>query len=95
MIFSNILVDANILCRSLIERLSVAREHFELELKYAAKSQGMYRQVRKSLPEYLKGTPNYAGFREALCECASNTDVFNLLDRSLQDAHHFSSKSNL
>ena len=49
----------------------------------------------KSLPEYLKGTPNYAGFREALCECASNTDVFNLLDRSLQDAHHFSSKSNL
>ena len=81
--------------RSLIERLSVAREHFELELKYAAKSQGMYRQVRKSLPEYLKGTPNYAGFREALCECASNTDVFNLLDRSLQDAYHFSSKSNL
>ena len=37
------------LSRSLIERLSVAREHFELELKYAAKSQGMYRQVRKKL----------------------------------------------
>ena len=74
------------LTRSLIERLNVAREHFELELQYASKPQGIYRQVRKSLPEYLRGTPNYAVFKEVLCECASNTDVLNLLDRFSKEA---------
>ena len=78
--------ESSSLYRSLIERLKVAREHFQLELQYAAKSEGMFRQVRKSLPEYLKGTPNYIIFRESLCNCESNTDVLNLLDRFLKEA---------
>ena len=79
--------------RSLHQRLKIAREHFQLEIDYAAKSEGIFRQVRKSLPEYLKGTPNYDQFKEALYLCENNTEVLKLLDRSLEEAYYFLTNS--
>ncbi len=70
--------------RSDKQRLQVAREHFELEVTYAVKPEGIYRQVRKSLPEYLRGSPRYTKFRELLCGCSNNEEVFALLEESLR-----------
>ena len=46
--------ESSSLYRSLIERLNVAREHFQLELQYAAKSDGMFRQVERVCPSTLR-----------------------------------------
>ena len=65
------------------QRLTVARDHFELEMAYAVKPEGIYRQVRKSLPEYLRGSPRYSQFRDSLCVCENNGQVLKLLDEFL------------
>lgn len=70
---------------SIKERFRVAFEHFELELKYAPRPDSMFRQVRKSLPEYLSATPYYEKFRHAVLTCSSNLELISLLEKYLNE----------
>lgn len=76
---------------TLHERLRVALEHFQLEINYAKKPELMYRQVRKSLPEYLMGTPLYSSFREAVCQCTGNDALISLIETMLNQDLEFPS----